>query len=104
MSSLASILRSKPSSLSLVAPFTDLASIAEIEVIQESVTRINPVTSFETAGLHPVMLENVKLAGYQVPTPIQAYTLPAVFKGYDLVACAQTGKSLVAFHTSPSFY
>jgi len=37
------------------------------------------------------MLENVKLAGYDVPTPIQQYCLPAIFKGHDIVACAQTG-------------
>ena len=35
---------------------------------------------------------NVKLAKYDVPTPIQQYILPAVFKGHDVVACAQTGK------------
>lgn len=40
------------------------------------------------------MLENVKLAGYDVPTPIQQYCLPAVFKGHDIVACAQTGKGI----------
>jgi ATP-dependent RNA helicase DDX3X len=34
---------------------------------------------------------NVKLAKYEVPTPIQQYILPAVFKGHDVVACAQTG-------------
>jgi ATP-dependent RNA helicase DDX3X len=38
------------------------------------------------------MLANVKLAHYDVPTPIQQYCLPAVFKGHDIVACAQTGK------------
>jgi hypothetical protein len=37
------------------------------------------------------MRENVKLAGYTVPTPIQQYVLPAIFKGHDVVACAQTG-------------
>lgn len=37
------------------------------------------------------MLENVKLAGYTVPTPIQQYCMPAVKLGHDIVACAQTG-------------
>jgi hypothetical protein len=40
------------------------------------------------------MLENVKMAGYGVPTPVQAYCLPAIFKGHDIVACAQTGMIL----------
>jgi ATP-dependent RNA helicase DDX3X len=48
--------------------------------------------SFKAAGLHPAMLRNTELAGYDVPTPIQQYTMPAVFEGRDIVACAQTGK------------
>ena len=47
---------------------------------------------FEDAGLHPVMLENIKLCGYEVPTPIQAYVLPSVFKDIDIIGIAQTGK------------
>lgn len=53
--------------------------------------------SFADAGLHPAMEKNVRLAGYDVPTPIQQYTLPTVMEGHDLVACAQTGKSLLQF-------
>jgi superfamily II DNA/RNA helicase len=48
---------------------------------------------FEDAGLHPVMMENIKLAGYDQPTPVQMYTIPAVLKGYDVVAIAQTGEA-----------
>ena len=47
---------------------------------------------FEDAGLHPVMLENIQLCGYEVPTPIQAYVLPSVFKNIDIIGIAQTGK------------
>lgn len=42
--------------------------------------------------MHPVMLENIELCGYEAPTPIQKYTLPAIHKGLDVVAIAQTGK------------
>ena len=43
------------------------------------------------------MLNNVKLCGYERPTPIQAYVLPAIFKNCDVVGIAQTGTfSLVA--------
>ena len=38
------------------------------------------------------MLRNVQLCGYQVPTPIQRYAIPAITMGYDLIAIAQTGK------------
>ncbi len=47
---------------------------------------------FEDAGLHPVMLENIELCGYDVPTPIQAYVLPSVLKGIDIIGIAQTGE------------
>lgn len=47
---------------------------------------------FEDAGLHPVMLENIKHCGYEVPTPIQAYVLPSVFKNIDIIGIAQTGE------------
>lgn len=47
--------------------------------------------TFEAAGLHPVMLRNVELAGYKVPTPIQKYCLPGIAAGYDVIAIAQTG-------------
>jgi superfamily II DNA/RNA helicase len=68
-------------------------SISQIEVRQEGEQRIIPIKSFDTAGLHPVMLKNIKLAGFTVPTPIQQYSIPAVHMGHDLIAIAQTGKS-----------
>lgn len=39
------------------------------------------------------MLDNVKRCGYSKPTPIQAYTIPAVKLGHDVVGIAQTGMS-----------
>jgi hypothetical protein len=49
------------------------------------------ITQFHEAGLHPAMLENVKLCRYNHPTPIQSYCIPAVLTGHDVVAVAQTG-------------
>jgi len=68
-----------------------MRSIKELKVTQEGTVHLDPVRSFKDAGLHPVMLKNVQLAGYDIPTPIQQYCLPAIFKGYDIIACAQTG-------------
>lgn len=79
----------------------DFQKLSTIKVVQEGEIRINPVFSFKDAGLHPVMLRNVELAGYQIPTPIQQYCLPAVFKGYDVVACAQTGSGKTAAFLIP---
>ena len=49
-------------------------------------------SQFDAAGLHPIMRENIRLCRYDVPTPIQAYAIPAVLTHHDLIAIAQTGK------------
>lgn len=72
---------------------TDTYRIAEIELFQEGPVRIQPIARFEDAGLHPVMLKNVQLCGYNAPTPIQKYCLPAIGLGYDVIGIAQTGKN-----------
>ncbi|KAI6247525.1 ATP-dependent RNA helicase ded1 [Erysiphe necator] len=80
----------------------DFQKLSTIKVVQEGEIRISPIFSFKDAGLHPVMLRNVELAGYEIPTPIQQYCLPAVFKGYDVVACAQTGSGKTAAFLIPT--
>lgn len=66
--------------------------IASIQLYQEGPARVEPITKFQDAGLHPAMLKNVELAGYLTPTPIQRYCLPAIHMGYDVIAIAQTGE------------
>ena len=68
--------------------------IDEIEVFQEGPVKTEPISSFKDAGLHPVMLDNVELSGYENPTPIQKYTIPAILQGHDVIGIAQTGKLL----------
>ncbi|KAI0685892.1 DEAD-domain-containing protein [Cytidiella melzeri] len=50
-----------------------------------------PVTTFTSPPLDPVLLENIGYAHYTVPTPVQKYSIPIVAVGRDLMACAQTG-------------
>ncbi|KAJ3825719.1 putative DED1-ATP-dependent RNA helicase [Lentinula raphanica] len=50
-----------------------------------------PVTSFTSPPLDPVLLENIGFARYTTPTPVQKYSIPIVANGRDLMACAQTG-------------
>jgi len=59
------------------------------------------IADFETAGLRPILLENIKKSGYTVPTPIQKRTLPIVMAGRDLMACAQTGSGKTAAFLLP---
>lgn len=53
---------------------------------------------FDDAGIHPIVRENINLCGYEFPTPIQAYAIPAVLTSHDLIAIAQTGSSPSKLH------
>ncbi|PGH12646.1 hypothetical protein AJ79_04144 [Helicocarpus griseus UAMH5409] len=75
--------------------------LREIKVTAETTHQPDPVKSFDDAGLHPVMRENIKLCRYNVPTPIQAYSIPAVLTGNDLIAVAQTGSGKTAAFLIP---
>lgn len=47
------------------------------------------------------MLQNVKLCGYEKTTAVQAYCIPAVLAGRDIVAVAQTGSGKTAAYLIP---
>ena len=50
-----------------------------------------PVTEFTSPPIDPHLLENIKMARYTNPTPVQKYSIPIVELGRDLMGCAQTG-------------
>jgi superfamily II DNA/RNA helicase len=60
--------------------------------------------TFDTLGLHPVLLKAVADAGYTVPTPIQAEAIPEVIAGHDLMASAQTGTGKTAAFMLPALH
>ncbi|TEW55566.1 DEAD/DEAH box helicase [Psychromonas sp. RZ22] len=57
--------------------------------------------SFETLGLPVSLVEAVKNAGYETPSPIQEQAIPAVLAGKDVMAAAQTGTGKTAGFTLP---
>jgi len=57
--------------------------------------------TFDTLGLSPNILQAVTEQGYTTPTPIQAQAIPAVLKGSDVMAAAQTGTGKTAGFTLP---
>jgi len=57
--------------------------------------------SFDTLGLAEPLLRAVREQGYDTPTPIQSQAIPAVLKGGDLMAGAQTGTGKTAGFTLP---
>jgi ATP-dependent RNA helicase RhlE len=58
-------------------------------------------TTFEDLRLEPQILQAVRDAGYQHPTPIQAQAIPLVLKGRDVIGLAQTGTGKTAAFTLP---
>ncbi len=57
---------------------------------------------FEQLGLLPRLLDAVKEAGYEQPTPIQHKTIPTALKGADVLGCAQTGSGKTAAFCLPT--
>lgn len=57
--------------------------------------------SFENLGLRAEILRAIAEQGYSTPTPIQAQAIPAVLKGGDILAGAQTGTGKTAGFTLP---
>ncbi len=57
--------------------------------------------TFDTLGLADTLVRAVLDKGYTIPTPIQAQAIPAILKGNDLMAAAQTGTGKTAGFTLP---
>lgn len=63
-----------------------------------------PMQSFESSGLRPHILDNVKKSGYSKPTPIQKHAIPIIMQKRDLMGCAQTGSGkTVGFYRDYNF-
>ncbi|XP_055356848.1 putative ATP-dependent RNA helicase Pl10 isoform X1 [Paramacrobiotus metropolitanus] len=58
-------------------------------------------SSFNDVSLHAIIRQNVELADYSRPTPVQRYAIPIVLNGRDLMACAQTGSGKTAAFLVP---
>lgn len=57
--------------------------------------------SFEDLHLSEDILNAVKSAGYEKPSPIQAQAIPAILEGRDIFGCAQTGTGKTAAFALP---
>ncbi len=57
--------------------------------------------SFTELGLSPTIQQAITDKGYHKPTPIQAQAIPAIIKGNDVMAAAQTGTGKTAGFTLP---
>uniref|UniRef100_A0A336MFD9 RNA helicase n=1 Tax=Culicoides sonorensis TaxID=179676 RepID=A0A336MFD9_CULSO len=59
------------------------------------------ITSFEDVKLTEIIRNNINLARYDKPTPVQKYAIPIIINGRDLMACAQTGSGKTAAFLVP---
>ncbi len=57
--------------------------------------------SFTSLSLSPLILKAINDQGYETPTPIQVEAIPAILKGHDVMAAAQTGTGKTAGFTLP---
>ena len=57
--------------------------------------------SFSSLGLAESILSALDKQGYEVPTPIQTASIPALLAGRDLLGCAQTGTGKTAAFALP---
>ncbi len=57
--------------------------------------------SFDRLGLDQALLSAIRDVGYEVPTPIQAQTIPPLLAGRDLIGQAHTGTGKTAAFAMP---
>src|SRR5687768_11098031 len=57
--------------------------------------------SFASLGLIDPLLRTLESLGYNSPTPVQSQAIPAVLKGRDVMAAAQTGTGKTAGFALP---
>eukprot|EP00915_Cephaloidophora_sp_WS-2016_P010383 GHVH01015136.1.p1 GENE.GHVH01015136.1~~GHVH01015136.1.p1 ORF type:complete len:646 (-),score=85.52 GHVH01015136.1:498-2435(-) len=74
-----------------------------VQLTGEGNDLITEIPSFQDAGafIHPALMENIARIGYNKPTPVQKWSIPCVFAGRDLMACAQTGSGKTAAFLFP---
>ncbi|XP_040580938.1 LOW QUALITY PROTEIN: putative ATP-dependent RNA helicase Pl10 [Lepeophtheirus salmonis] len=59
------------------------------------------INDFMDINMAEIMANNIKLANYSKPTPVQKHAIPAITNGRDLMACAQTGSGKTAAFLVP---
>ena len=83
-----------------------LSAIAAVKIasqikLEQPETEYIAKNKFENFKISPQVLENIKLKGYLVPTPIQDQIMEAVIEGRDAIGIANTGTGKTAAFLIP---
>ncbi|MGH1366407.1 MAG: DEAD/DEAH box helicase [Calditrichia bacterium] len=62
---------------------------------------LNPTIAFRDLNLPDAVLKALDAVGYEIPTPIQAQTIPLFLDGQDIIGQAQTGTGKTAAFALP---
>ncbi|MEZ4500968.1 MAG: DEAD/DEAH box helicase [Thermomicrobiales bacterium] len=74
-----------------------LAPTTTEEVAPEEAVATQPAgPTFADLGLSEALLKSLRDVGYEAPSPIQEITIPAMLRGVDVIAQAQTGSGKTA--------
>ena len=49
------------------------------------------ITSFKNSGLREILISNLTICHYTIPTPIQKYAIPIIMNAKDMIVSAQIG-------------
>ncbi|KAL1830139.1 hypothetical protein ACET3Z_008551 [Daucus carota] len=60
-----------------------------------------PILSFASCNIPRKLLENIEVAGYEMPTPVQMQAIPIALKGQSLLVSAETGSGKTASYMIP---
>ncbi len=84
----------------LIAAIAATKAVSEIKQTQPEAEYI-PTNRFEDFRISPQVLENIRLKGYTVPTPIQDQVMHSIIEGRDVIGIANTGTGKTAAFLIP---
>lgn len=84
----------------LIGAIQATKAVNEIKLAQPEIAYL-PTNKFEDFKISPQVLENIRLKGYAIPTPIQDQVMHSIIAGRDVIGIANTGTGKTAAFLIP---